>query len=108
MKISTVTQDLQRKKLHYKLGMQQNVVNLIITINRINLIITMVVLATVRLLSFGVWARVKCGSSLKLACAWRGEPAPRARWLRGDRPVTHDPRTHLTPHGHLSIHGIYF
>ncbi|XP_045537855.1 Down syndrome cell adhesion molecule-like protein Dscam2 [Papilio machaon] len=62
--------------------------------------------ATVRLLSFGVWARVKCGNSLKLACAWRGEPAPRARWLRGDRPVTHDPRTHLTPHGHLSIHEV--
>ncbi|XP_068619323.1 cell adhesion molecule Dscam2-like [Battus philenor] len=62
--------------------------------------------ATVRLLSFGVWARVRCGHSLRLACAWRGEPAPRARWLRGDRPVTHDPRTHLTPHGHLSIHEV--
>ncbi|CAK1583638.1 unnamed protein product [Parnassius mnemosyne] len=62
--------------------------------------------ATVRLLAFGVWARVKCGNSLRLACAWRGEPAPRARWLRGDRPVTHDPRTHLTPHGHLTIHEV--
>ncbi|CAG9565456.1 unnamed protein product [Danaus chrysippus] len=60
----------------------------------------------VRLLSFGVWARVQCGHPLRLACAWRGEPAPRARWLRGDRPVTHDPRTHLTPHGHLAIHEV--
>ncbi|KAF9410167.1 hypothetical protein HW555_010690, partial [Spodoptera exigua] len=62
--------------------------------------------ARARLLSFGVWARVQCGHSLRLACAWRGEPAPRARWLRGDRPVTHDPRTHLTPHGHLAIHEV--
>ncbi|XP_046971560.1 Down syndrome cell adhesion molecule-like protein Dscam2 [Vanessa cardui] len=62
--------------------------------------------AAVRLLSFGVWARVQCGRPLRLACAWRGEPAPRARWLRGDRPVTHDPRTHLTPHGHLAIHEV--
>ncbi|XP_059053178.1 cell adhesion molecule Dscam2-like [Achroia grisella] len=62
--------------------------------------------AGARLLSFGVWARVQCGHSLRLACVWRGEPAPRARWLRGDRPVTHDPRTHLTPHGHLAIHEV--
>ncbi|KAJ0173638.1 hypothetical protein K1T71_010787 [Dendrolimus kikuchii] len=62
--------------------------------------------AGARLLSFGVWARVRCGHSLRLACAWRGEPAPRARWLRGDRPVTHDPRAHLTPHGHLAIHEV--
>lgn len=62
-------------------------------------------LARARLLSFGVWARVQCGHSLRLACAWRGEPAPRTRWLRGDRPVTHDPRAHLTNLGHLAIHG---
>ncbi|KAL4706341.1 hypothetical protein ACJJTC_016635 [Scirpophaga incertulas] len=62
--------------------------------------------AGARLLSFGVWARVQCGRPLRLACAWRGEPAPRARWLRGDRPVTHDPRTRLTPHGHLAIHEV--
>ncbi|XP_028165502.1 Down syndrome cell adhesion molecule-like protein 1 [Ostrinia furnacalis] len=62
--------------------------------------------AGAKLLSFGVWARVQCGHSLRLACAWRGDPAPRARWLRGDRPVTHDPRTHLTPHGHLAIHEV--
>ncbi|CAG9789295.1 unnamed protein product [Diatraea saccharalis] len=62
--------------------------------------------AGARLLSFGVWARVQCGHPLRLVCAWRGEPTPRARWLRGDRPVTHDPRTHLTPHGHLSIHEV--
>ncbi|XP_063627962.1 cell adhesion molecule Dscam2-like [Cydia splendana] len=62
--------------------------------------------AGVRLLSFGVWARVQCGHSLRLACVWRGEPMPRARWLRGDRPVTHDPKTHLTPHGHLAIHEV--
>ncbi|KAI5643094.1 fibronectin type III domain-containing protein [Phthorimaea operculella] len=62
--------------------------------------------AGARLLSFGVWARVQCGHSLRLACAWRGEPTPRARWLRGDRPVTHDPRAHLTPHGHLAIHEV--
>lgn len=62
-------------------------------------------LAGARLLSFGVWARVQCGHSLRLACAWRGEPVPRARWLREDRPVTHDSRTTLTLHGHLAIHG---
>ncbi|XP_073950442.1 cell adhesion molecule Dscam2-like isoform X2 [Choristoneura fumiferana] len=62
--------------------------------------------AGVRLLSFGVWARVQCGHALRLACVWRGEPTPRARWLRGDRPVTHDPRTHLTLHGHLAIHEV--
>ncbi|XP_072929902.1 cell adhesion molecule Dscam2-like [Epargyreus clarus] len=62
--------------------------------------------AAVRVLSFGVWAVVSCGRGLRLACACRGEPAPRARWLRADRPVTHDPRTHLTPHGHLAIHEV--
>ncbi|CAH0728325.1 unnamed protein product, partial [Brenthis ino] len=62
--------------------------------------------AAVRLLSFGVWVRVQCGHSLRLACASRGEPAPRARWLRGDRPITHDPRTHVTPHGPLAIHEV--
>ncbi|CAG9133999.1 unnamed protein product [Plutella xylostella] len=45
-------------------------------------------------------------SPLRLACTWRGEPPPRTRWLRGDRPVTHDPRAHLTPHGHLAIHEV--
>ncbi|XP_026314956.1 Down syndrome cell adhesion molecule-like protein Dscam2 [Hyposmocoma kahamanoa] len=62
--------------------------------------------AGAKLLSFGVWARVQCGHSLRLACAWRGEPVPRARWLREDRPVTHDPRTHLTTYGHLAIHEV--
>ncbi|XP_041969798.1 Down syndrome cell adhesion molecule-like protein Dscam2 [Aricia agestis] len=62
--------------------------------------------APVKLLSFGVWVRVQCGRALRLACTWRGDPAPRARWLRGDRPVTHDPRTYLTPHGHLTIHEV--
>ncbi|CAK1550562.1 unnamed protein product [Leptosia nina] len=62
--------------------------------------------AAVRVLSFGVWARVQCGHPLRLACAWRGDPAPRARWLRADRPLTHDPRAHLTPLGHLSIHDV--
>ncbi|XP_069360825.1 cell adhesion molecule Dscam2-like isoform X2 [Maniola hyperantus] len=60
--------------------------------------------AAVRLLSFGVWARVQCGHSLRLACVCRGEPAPRTRWHHGDRPITHDPRTYVTPHGHLVIH----
>ncbi|XP_053613669.1 cell adhesion molecule Dscam2-like isoform X2 [Plodia interpunctella] len=62
--------------------------------------------AGARLLSFGVWTRVRCGHSLRLACVSRGEPAPRSRWLRGDRAVTHDPRTHLTPHGHLAIYEV--
>ncbi|XP_052744070.1 cell adhesion molecule Dscam2-like isoform X2 [Bicyclus anynana] len=62
--------------------------------------------AAVRLLSFGVWARVQCGRSLRLACACRGEPAPRTRWHHGDRPITHDPRTYVTLHGHLIIHEV--
>ncbi|VVD01559.1 unnamed protein product [Leptidea sinapis] len=57
----------------------------------------------VRVLSFGVWVRVQCGHALRIACTWQGEPAPRARWLRADRPLTHDPRAHVTPAGHLAI-----
>ncbi|CAF4911786.1 unnamed protein product [Pieris macdunnoughi] len=61
--------------------------------------------AGVRVLSFGLWTRVGCGRALQLACTWRGDPPPRARWLRADRPLTHDPRARLTPLGHLALHG---